>query len=219
MSRPSPARRSPAGRWQQAEFVSLDFETTGLDPVRDGIISFGIVPIRNGRVVVGERIYREVSPGVDPSPESVKVHGLRATDLRDIQPIEEVASVLHRALDGRFVVAWAAEVEAAFLARVFGRRARWWRRRIVDARVLAHSVERDGVGDARSYTLSAVAERFGVPVHSPHDALDDALTTAQVFVVAASVLSSNQQRSARWLLREGRAREVRTSNDALRRCR
>ena len=204
MRRPSPPRRSPAGRWQQAEYASLDFETTGLDPVRDRIISFGIVPITRGRVVVGERIYREVSPGVDPSPESVKVHGLRATDLRDGHPIEMAAIALHRALDGRFVVAWAAEVEAAFLARVFGRRARWWRRRIVDARVLAHSVDQDGVDEARSYTLSAVAERFGVPVHSPHDALDDALTTAQVFLVAASRLSSKRPRSARWLLRAGR---------------
>lgn len=205
MRRPSPARGSPAGRWQQAEFASLDFETTGLDPVRDRIISFGIVPIRNARVVVGERIYREVSPNIDPSPESVKVHGLRATDLREGHSIEEAASVLHRGLDGRFVVAWAAEIEAAFLARVFGRSARWWRRRIIDARVLAHSVERDGVGGARAYTLSAVAERFGVPVHSPHDAFDDALTTAQVFLVAASALSSSQPRSARWLLRAGRS--------------
>jgi DNA polymerase-3 subunit epsilon len=199
----SPARRSRAGRWQQAEFACLDFETTGLDPVRDHIISFGIVPIRNGRVVVGERIYREVLPGVDPSPESVKVHGLRATDLRDGEPIAEAAMALHRALDGRFIVAWVAEVEAAFLALVFGRTARWWRRRIIDARVLARSVERNGVADARSYTLSAVAERFGVPVHSPHDALDDAFTTSQVFLVAASMLSSNRPRSARWLLRAG----------------
>ena len=176
--------------------------------MRDRIISFGIVPIRNGRVVVGERVYREVSPSVDPSPESVKVHGLRATDLRDGHPIEEAAIALRRALDGRFVVAWAAEIEAAFLARVFGRRARWWRRRIVDARLLAHSVERDSADDAQSYTLSAVAERFGVPVHSPHDALDDALTTAQVFLVAASVLTSKRPRSARWFLRAGRRRRA-----------
>jgi DNA polymerase III subunit epsilon len=208
LSRPSPARRSPAALWQHAEFVSLDFETTGLDPLRDHIISFGIVPIRNGRIVVGERIYQEVSPGVHPSPESVKVHGLRATDLRDGNPIEEAAMSLHRALDGRFVVAWAAEVEAAFLASVFGRRARWWRRRIIDARVLAHSVERDGAGDARSYTLTAVAERFGVPVHSAHDAFDDALTTAEVFLVAASRLSSKRPCSARWLLRAGRRRRA-----------
>ena len=38
------------------------------------------------------------------------------------------------------------------------------------------------------YSLSATAERYGVPVASPHEALDDALVTAQLFLVLATKL-------------------------------
>jgi DNA polymerase III subunit epsilon len=205
---PMPPPRNLGRRsWREVEFASLDFETTGLDRARDHIVSFGVVPIRRGRIELGEHVYREVSPSVRPSPASVMVHGLRQVDLDQAPAINAVRDVLSASLDGRYIVAWAAEIEAAFLAGAFGRSERWWRRRIVDALVLARSLERlDGSDLSRPYGLSAAAARFGVPVHSPHDALDDALTTAQMFLVLATQLSRRRQRTARWFLRAGRAR-------------
>jgi DNA polymerase III epsilon subunit-like protein len=40
-----------------------------------------------------------------------------------------------------------------------------------------------GARRERGYALTRTAERFGVPVADPHDALDDALVTAQLFLV------------------------------------
>lgn len=204
---PAPPHRRFGGRsWRSVEFASLDFETTGLDPRRDHIVSFGVVPIRDGRVVVGERVYREVLPAVRPSPVSVAVHGLRQIDLDAAGSLDAEREVLGAALHGRFLIAWAAEVEAAFLATTFGGSDRSWRRRIVDVLVLARLAdERQRSTGSPSYALSAAASRFGVPVHSPHHALDDALTTAEVFLVLATRLSAATPGSARWLLRTGRS--------------
>src|SRR5207249_2462033 len=48
--RPSaPKRRSSRAEWRAAELVALDFETTGLDLDRDEVISFGLIPVRDGR--------------------------------------------------------------------------------------------------------------------------------------------------------------------------
>jgi len=201
-----PHRRLGRHPWRSVEFASLDFETTGLDPRRDHIVSFGVVPIQEGRVVVGERVYREVSPAVRPSPVSVAVHGLRQADLDAAGSLDTERGVLGAALHRRFLVAWAAEVEAAFLAATFGGSARSWRRRIVDVLVLARLAdELQSSTGSRSYALSAAASRFGVPVHSPHHALDDALTTAEVFLVLATRLSAATPGTARWLLRTGRS--------------
>jgi DNA polymerase III epsilon subunit-like protein len=51
------------------------------------------------------------------------------------------------------------------------------------------------------FTLAAVAERNGVPVASPHHALDDALVTAQLFLVVAARLAARGVTAIRELQR------------------
>ena len=50
-------------------------------------------------------------------------------------------------------------------------------------------------------TLTQAAELFGVPVASPHHALDDALVTAQLFLVTASKLAERDRGLVKHLLR------------------
>jgi DNA polymerase-3 subunit epsilon len=185
--RPRPPGRNLQRRsWRQVDLVSLDFEATGLDFQRDKIISFGAVPIRNARIDIGDAVYQIVDPEeVPPSPESIVVHGLRAMDLAGAPSIDVARRTLRDALDGRFLVTWWAPVEAAFLDRVFGGGLRSWRRRAIDVRELLIALEGPSVVQL---TLSQAAERFDVPVASPHNALDDALVTAQLFLVVAAKL-------------------------------
>jgi DNA polymerase-3 subunit epsilon len=162
----------------------LDFETTGLDYRRDEIVSFGVVPVRAGRVVLGEAVHQLVAPAVPVSPTSVRIHQLLPAELASAPSLSQARGRLGDALAGRFVLAWFAELEIAFLARAFGNTRTSWRRRTVDVRRLALAIE-DLPTDNR-LTLTAIAERFGVPVTSPHDALDDALVAAQLFLVLAA---------------------------------
>ena len=115
-----------------------------------------------------------------------------------------VVDDLHDALAGRYVLAWAAKIEAAFLARVFGRQSSWWRKQIVDVLRLALLVERTGDGREQDFSLTAVADRLGVPVEHPHHALDDALTTAEVFLVLQPELERRGITTPRRLLRASR---------------
>jgi DNA polymerase III epsilon subunit-like protein len=55
------------------------------------------------------------------------------------------------------------------------------------------------------YGLSATAQRFGVPVDNPHEALDDALVTAQLFLVLVGKLHLKRDPVVRDLLRIGGA--------------
>jgi DNA polymerase-3 subunit epsilon len=199
-----PARAPSRQRWRawnSVDLVSLDFEATGLDVQRDTIVSFGVVPIRMGRIEVGEAVYQLVDPGhVPPSNESITVHGLRPVDLRGAPSIEAARTALAAAIGGRFLVTWWAGVEAAFLDKIFGGGVRRWLRRAVDVRNLVIALE----GDAgRELTLTMAAERFGVPVANPHHALDDALVTAQLLLVTASRLGRRGRVQLRDLQRLG----------------
>jgi DNA polymerase-3 subunit epsilon len=200
----APKRRSRRGDWRSAELVALDFETTGLDLDRDEVISFGLIPILGGRIDLSGQLYQEVAPGVEPSRSSIPIHHLRAQDLATAPAMQDVADAFRGALSGRFILAWAAEVEIAFLRKVFGGGRRAWRRRTIDVRTLIMAVERPS-GDADRgpgyYALSAAATRFGVPVEQTHHALDDAFMTAELFLVAANAMEARGRGSIRDLIR------------------
>jgi len=203
---PGPARRLGRRPWTEAEFASLDFETTGLDPDRDAVVSFGVVPVRHGRVILAESVYREIAPEAPLTARSIVVHGLRPLDLQGAPALSQVLSDLHASLERRYLLAWSADVEAGFLSRAFGGSARWWRRRIVDVLLLAQVADRLEGRAARpgDYNLTTAAARVGTPVHAPHHALDDALTTAQVFLVLATNLSTRGYGTPARLLKAGR---------------
>jgi DNA polymerase-3 subunit epsilon len=192
-----PARSHRRGSWRRAEFAALDFETTGLDRRRDAIVSFGVVPVRGGRVVVGEAVHELVRPDVSSSPESMRVHGILPGDLANARSLPEAAETLRRALDGRFLVTWFASVEIAFLRRMYGGR-RSWIHRTIDVRQMVIELERLDQ-DVRQ-SLTSAAEHYGVPVANPHEALDDAMVTAQLFLVVGARLEARGTLSTRRLL-------------------
>jgi len=174
--------------WRAVDLASLDFEATGLNFERDRIISLGVVPIEGGRIDIGRAVYELVDPGdVALTGETITIHGLRPIDVQGASSADAARETLRRALAGRFLITWYATVEASFLAKLFGTRPTRWLRRSIDVRRLVVGV----LGaEAAGLTLEQAAARFDVPVASPHHALDDALVTAQLFLVAASKLGT-----------------------------
>lgn len=183
-----PRARTP---WRQASWCALDFELTGLDPHRDEIISFGAIPIDAGRVRLAGAVSRLVRPRGELDETSIRVHGLRAVDLKSAEPLENVIGSLMRVLAGRVVVAHSAPIERAFLRRALRTQSVRLRGPIVDTEVLGRLWlhDRDGLL-LRGISLSGLAGALGLPAERPHDALSDALTTAQAFVAIADHLDS-----------------------------
>lgn len=185
-----PTRRS----WREAPYAALDFETTGLDFRRDAVVSIGVIPVLGGRVVMREAIHQLVAPAVAPSPRSQTIHELRPQDLMDAPSLDEARPILAEAIEGRHLLVWFADVEVHFLAEIFGGSLRSWRRRTIDVRNLAIAAE----GQPRErrlrpgFPLTGTAEQYGVPVAEPHQAFDDALVTAQLFLVLTSHLGRRE---------------------------
>jgi DNA polymerase-3 subunit epsilon len=202
-------RRSP---WKQVRFASLDLETTGLDPQKDAIVSFGVVPVEGGRVRLDRSDYREVRPESEAGSPAVAIHGLRPVDLAEAPTFEHVADQLRSALWRSVVVAWSSWVEAAFLSGSLGGRAAGWERHIVDVRrlvVLLDALEGRGRDPGSGANLGQTAERFAVPLEQTHHALWDAFITAQLFVVVSSRLEARGVGRLGQLLAGGRPKRGR----------
>jgi len=174
--------------WRDREYCVLDVETTGLDLQSDEVVSFGAVLVRHGRVVVSTAAYGLVRPSRAVSVASVSVHALRAEDLADAPPLADCVRTLRGLLEGRVLVAHAAWVEQAFLGRAFRAHHESWRVPTVDTAGLARALGVAASAPGREPPLEQLAGHLGLPVHTPHHALGDALTTASVFLALAARL-------------------------------
>lgn len=179
----TPDSRTP---WRETEFCVLDLETTGLDLRRDEIVSYGAAIVRHARIPCGDVVYRQVRPSRPVSAGAVTVHGLRAVDLAGEPAIDDVLDELIGLLSGRVLVAHAAWVERSFLDRVLRRRGRRLGRLVVDTAALLRAARLAGSESGREPNLEAAAQRLGLPVHTPHHALGDAFTTAELLLLLAT---------------------------------
>jgi len=194
--------------WRSLRYCALDFETTGLDVATDAVLSFGAVPIDDGRPHLDASCYRIADPGRPVPDEVVAIHGIRPADVAAAPPLAAVVGELSAAVTGRTLVVWTAWVEAAFLAKTLGGSAGRWRRTMIDVRNLVIRLDDENgliSSPARDASLMETAERMGVPAGVAHDALADAFVTAQVFVVVATRLSVARSLDAGALRRLGSA--------------
>jgi DNA polymerase III subunit epsilon len=182
---PVPDQRTP---WREAEFCVVDLETTGLDLRRDDVVSYGAAIVRHARIPCGQVVYRQLRPTRPISVAAMTVHGLRSTDLADAPLIGEVLDELIELLAGRIPVAHAAWVERAFLNRALRPRGHRLDRMMIDTAALLRGCRLASPSADREPNLEAAAQRLGLPVHTPHHALGDAFTTAELLLALATRL-------------------------------
>jgi DNA polymerase-3 subunit epsilon len=183
------ASASAGTPWREASFAVVDLEMTGLDPEHDEIISFASVPIDDGRVLAGRTRAAIVRPQRMPTATTIRIHGLRPADLAAAPPLAEVLDLVLEALTGRILVAHPAWVERMFLAPALRTAGVKLREPVLcTARIAAHVLASGEGSGEREIPLSEAAERLNLPVHRPHEAAGDALTTAQLFLALATRL-------------------------------
>jgi len=184
---PPPPRPTP---WREASWRAVDLELTGLRPNRDEIIAIAAVSVTGGRVMLADALYRLVRPRHMPGPETIRIHGLREADLAKAPPLDAVLDEVLETLAGRALVAHAAHVERGFLSAALRARGVELNNPVVDTGMLAAELwglDRSLPGSPPR-GLSDLARTLNLPVHRPHHADGDALTTAQTFLALATKL-------------------------------
>jgi DNA polymerase-3 subunit epsilon len=79
--------------------ASIDLETTGVDPVEDRIVSFGVTVLHpdNSRT----QFQQMFNPGIPIKPEATSVHGITDAMVADKPPFKDFAAKIHRGLIGK----------------------------------------------------------------------------------------------------------------------
>jgi DNA polymerase-3 subunit epsilon len=196
---------SPA--WDSVVYWALDLETGGLDPKRDPIIAVGMLPIRAGRVRLGEGYRTLVRPadGRPIDPKSVRAHQLVWGEVKDAPAVAEVLPEVHRRIGEGVLLVHHRGIDVAFLKDAYRRcGVRWPSPPVVDTVDLltkvarrAHLKRPELPADPPALNLSAAREEHGLPPYQAHDALTDALATAELFLVLRHALGARTLRDLR----------------------
>ncbi len=144
--------------------VSLDLETTGLDPYRDAIIEIGAVKFRGDEVL--DTFSTFINPGRTIPPKITELTGIRNVDVQDAPPLFNVLPRLSSFVRDLPVIAHNVNFDLSFLQK----QRLFFDNLAIDTFELAGML----IPHAERYNLGALAREVGITLPATHRALDDA---------------------------------------------
>lgn len=165
-------------------FLVVDLETTSLDPNEGEIASIGWVPIDNGKVMLSgaEHHLIAVEHGVG---QSAVFHQISDGQLSGASALEPVMRRFLERVRGRVLVFHYAGLDHGYLDVVT--------RRLFQAPLLMPFVDTMAIEKSKllrhqeslapgELRLFACRDRYGLPDYPPHNALVDAIATAELLL-------------------------------------
>ena len=166
------------------EYVVFDTETTGLNPKKDEILSIGAVKIKGNKILMSEKFELFVRPSHEVNEESIKIHQIRNVDLQNgCEPLDAIEQFLHF-IGSRSLVGYYLEFDVAMVNK-------YLKTHLgislpnpqIEISGLYHDKKikliPDGVIDLR---FDVMMNDLGLPIFGKHDALNDAMMSAMMFV-------------------------------------
>jgi len=171
-----------------ADIVALDFETTGLDPLKDKILSIGLVNISDSQIDLGSSYHQHIRNKSLGAKETIVIHQITEQQQISGLPLKEALPIILEKLAGKILLAHYAKFDMTLLKRAvkqcYG----------VDLPILAmdtmilgqqHFDKIQRPYQPKDLRLNALREFHGLPEHLGHNALNDAVATAELYLAQA----------------------------------
>lgn len=166
------------------EVVVFDTETTGLNPKKDEILSIGAVLVRGNTIVTSEKFELFVKPTCDINEESIKIHHIRNIDLENgCDPCVAIEQFLHF-IGARTLVGYYIEFDIKMINKYL--------KPLLGINLPNPQIEVSGIYHDKKIKLipdgvidlrfDVMMKDLGLPIFGKHDALNDALMTAMMYV-------------------------------------
>jgi len=166
------------------EVVVFDTETTGLSPKKDEILSIGAVKIKGNKILMSEKFELFIKPSREINEKSIKIHQIRNVDLENgIDPHKAIVQFLHF-IGSRPLVGYYLEFDIKMMNTYV---KPWLGINLPNPQIevsgLYHDKKikfiPDGVIDLR---FDVMMNDLGLPIFGKHDALNDAVMTAMMYI-------------------------------------
>jgi DNA polymerase-3 subunit epsilon len=183
---------------QNARFVIIDSELTGLNEKNDSIISIGALRMQGGKIALSDSFYRLVNPHRHFEPKSVVIHSITPSEVIEEPQIDIVLSEFLEFCGSDIVVGYCLDIDLHFINKEMKKLYgipftealvdiyylyEWLRKR-----ASARKTDQHALPDIKSGKLYDLAKAYDITVNGAHNALIDAYVTAQIFQRFLSLL-------------------------------
>lgn len=188
----------------QLHFVALDFETTGLNPSQDKILSMGMVDftLQEIDIASSEEFYIRHSEFV--RPETAKVNGLTPKALATGVAMDEAINRLMLRMRGKVVVAHNSCIEKLFIQAYFSSQYQLEELPLcfIDTLYIEQYFSYTGKSRAHSsYQLDDLRHHYHLPAYFSHSAASDALACAELLIVQSKKIAGLADGSLKRVMR------------------
>jgi len=198
---PGPELRRPL---RDVTWVVVDTESSGLDARHDRLLSIGACTVSGGQVVIGSGFEVVLRQEQASAVDNILVHRIGGTAQLDGEDPERALAAFLDYARRHPLVALHAQFDATLLARALrDRLGLRFRALWVDAAHVAAALFPQLHGE--NWGLDQWLAHFGIENYARHDALADAFSTAQLFLVLLERAASHGIWDARALIDLGRA--------------
>jgi DNA polymerase-3 subunit epsilon len=167
------------------EVVSFDCETTGLDVRRDDIVTIAAVRIRGNRILTSERFEAMVRPEAHMNVDAIKVHRLREIDVAAGSRIQQIIPRFLHFVGGRPLVGYYVDFDVRMIDKdLLGLKGIELPNKLIEISRLYYERKYGDAppGTAIDLSFSAILRDLDLPVLDQHDAFNDAVTTAMMYL-------------------------------------
>ena len=182
LSVPFPSLDTP---FAELPILAVDFETTGLDAKADKLLSVGFVTLVQEQIKLKSSYHQIIKAKTKLEASNVIIHQITDDQKDKGQPLNIVVEQLLKALAGKVMLVHFARIERQFLQQacleLYGFAPDF---PMIDTLVVAKRQldKRDVSYDPSELRLSSLRHKIKLPDHHGHDALNDAVATAELLL-------------------------------------
>ncbi|MGF1703564.1 3'-5' exonuclease [Photobacterium makurazakiensis] len=179
----------------EIDFLVLDFETTGLSPKNDQILSIGYVELSDGALDLEtcHETYIKDSSGINAT--TAIINHITPEMLQQGQTLDCAMTALFERMQGKVVLVHGLTVEKCFIEHYVQSRygvtfppILW-----LDTLLLEKSMAINMHNKEGDYRLSSIRERYGLPSYPCHGALIDAVATGELFLAMVKKMFGTEE--------------------------
>lgn len=169
----------------QQEFVSLDCETTSLDPKRAELVTIAATKIIDNRIITSEPFYVRLCAPQSLDSGSVRIHRIRHQDLIGGLSERKALEALLAFIGNRPLVGYHIRYDKTILDIACQKQLGFpLPNKLIEVSHIYHEkLERHLPNAYFDLSLDAICKHLGLPAQdNKHDALQDAISAALVYV-------------------------------------